>query len=146
MRITKGMDITMMSCQCECKCKCTLWAIIAAVAVGVLAAFLQITGQITVTPAFLWALLGAAAVYLAVLVVASALSHGGSGCECACTSLNAVLVGILGTALFSVVLLALGVTATSVLSAALVGLLLSSFALTLAGSACYVKALTGCGC
>ena len=54
--------------------------------------------------------------------------------------------GILGTALFSVVLLALGVVATSVLSAALVGLLLASFALTLAGSACYVKALTGCGC
>jgi hypothetical protein len=44
------------------------------------------------------------------------------------------------------VLLALGVVATSVLSAALVGLLLASFALTLAGSACYVKALTGCGC
>ncbi|MBQ1254889.1 MAG: hypothetical protein IIX91_03800 [Clostridia bacterium] len=136
----------MMNCQCQCKCKCTLWAIIAAVVVGVIAAFLQITGMITVTPAFLWVLLGIAVVYLAVLVVASALSRGENGCACACSALNALLVGILGTALFSVVLLALGVVATSVLSAALVGLLLASFALTLAGSACYVKALTGCGC
>jgi hypothetical protein len=138
--------IKMMNCQCQCKCKCTLWAIIAAVVVGVIAAFLQITGMITVTPAFLWVLLGIAVVYLAVLVVASALSRGENGCECACSALNALLVGILGTALFSVVLLALGVVATSVLSAALVGLLLASFALALAGSACYVKALTGCGC
>ena len=30
----------MMNCQCQCKCKCTLWAIIAAVVVGVIAAFL----------------------------------------------------------------------------------------------------------
>ncbi|MBQ9794600.1 MAG: hypothetical protein IJW34_06615 [Clostridia bacterium] len=135
----------MSNCQCGCKCNCTLWSVIAAVAVGVLAAFLQITGQITVTPAFLWVLLGIAVVYLAVLVVSAALSRWENGCACLCTLLNVLLAGVLGTVLLSVVLLGLGVTAGSVLSAILVGLLLLSFALTVAGSACFVRCKVGCG-
>ncbi len=130
---------------CQCNCRCTLWTIIVAVAVGVLAAFLQITDMITVTPAFLWVLLGIAVVYLAVLVVASALSGEENGCGCLCTLLNTLLVGVLGTILFSVVLLGIGTTAGSVLSAVLVGLLLLSFGLTVGGSACYVKCKSGCG-
>lgn len=139
----------MSNCQCVRKCNCTLWSVIAAVAVGVLAAFLQITGMITVTTAFLWVLLGIAVGYLAVLVVSTALSRWENGCECGnrclCTLLNALLAGILGTVLFSVVLLAIGVTAGSVLSAILVGLLLLSFSLTVAGSACFVRCKVGCG-
>lgn len=55
-------------CNCNCRCSCTGAAVIASAVVGVLAAFLQITGVITVTPAFLWVALGVAVVYLGVLV------------------------------------------------------------------------------
>lgn len=122
---------------CDCKRNCVLWAIIASVIVGVLAAFLQITGVITVTAAFLWVLLGVAVVYLAVVLIAAALSDT----SCPASIINTLLAGILGTALFSVILLAVGVVATSVVSAILVGLALLSASLTLSATACYVKCL-----
>lgn len=137
--------MSVINCSCNCRCSCTIGAIIAAIIVGVLAAFFQITAAITVTAAFLWVLLGIAVVYLAALVVASALARRAEFSNCRCATLNTLLVGILGTILFAVVLLGFGVVATSVVSAILVGLLLGSFALTIAASACYVKSLTDCG-
>lgn len=134
----------MSLCNCHYKCNCTLAAIIASVIIGIIAAFLQITGTITVTAAFLWVLFGIAIVYLGVLVVASALARRTERCVCLCETLNTVLIGILGTLLFAVVLLAIGITATSILSAILVGLLLLFFSLTVAGSACLVRCLTDC--
>ena len=132
---------------CRCKCSCLLAAVIASVILGVVTAFLQITGMITVTPAFLWVVLGIAVVYLGVLVVAAALSCGeeASGC-CLCATLNALLSGILGSALFAVVLLGIGIVATSILSAILVGVLLFFFCLTLSATACLVRSITACGC
>lgn len=124
---------------CNCKCSCTVLALVAAAILGVVAAFLQITGVITVTPAFLWVALGIAVAYLGLLVVTGGRREG------CCTVLGTVLAGILGTALFAVVLLAVGVVATSVVSAILVGLLVFFLALILAGTACYVKCVTDCG-
>ncbi|MBQ3155102.1 MAG: hypothetical protein IJB88_07700 [Clostridia bacterium] len=137
--------MSMFGCDCSCRCSCTLWAIIASAVIGVVAAFLQMAGLINVTPAFLWVLLGIAVVYLAVLVVATAVNQGAAGCGCKCAVLNALLAGILITALFSVVLLAFGVTAGSVVSAILVGLLLIGLSLTLTSSACLVKCFANCG-
>lgn len=128
---------------CQCRFSCTLVAVIAAVIIGVIAAFLQITGVITVTAAFLWVVFGIAIVYLGVLAVTAALIRrtGETGC---CRPVNTLLVGILGTVLFTVILLAVGITATSVVSAILVGLLLFFFTLTVSGTACYVRCLTDC--
>ncbi len=137
--------MSVVSCNCNCNCKRTIGAIIAAIIIGVLAAFFQITAAITVTTAFLWVLLGIAVVYLAVLVIATALIRRSEHNECSCASLNTLLAGILGTILFAVVLLGFGIVATSVVSAILVGLLLGFFALTVAASACYVRSLTDCG-
>ena len=137
--------MSVINCSCSCKCSCAIGAIITAIIVGVLAAFFQITAAITVTAAFLWVLLGIAVVYLAALVVASALARRAEYSNCRCAALNALLVGILGTILFAVVLLGFGVVATSVVSAILVGLLLGFFALTIEASACYVKTLADCG-
>ncbi len=134
----------MSMCNCNCRCACVLAAVIASVVVGVVSAFLQIAGVITVGIPFLWVALGIAVVYLGVLTVAAALTGCRCQAECACAALGAVLTGILGTALFSLVLLAVGIVATSVVSAILVGLLLLSLALTLTGTACYVRALTNC--
>lgn len=131
---------------CRCKCSCLLAAVIASVILGVVAAFLQITGTITITTAFLWVVFGIAVVYLGVLVAAAALAGGEEASECLCNALNALLSGILGTVLFAVVLLAVGIIATSILSAILVGILLFFFSLTLSATACLVRSLAGCGC
>lgn len=131
---------------CRCKCSCLLAAVIASVILGVVTAFLQITGTITVTTAFLWGVFGIAIVYLGVLVVAAALTGGEEASGCLCTTLNALLAGILGTALFAVVLLTVGIVATSILSAILVGILLFFFSLILTATACLIRILTACGC
>lgn len=131
-------------CNCNCNFNCTLAAVISSVVVGVVTAFLQILGIITVGTAFLWVALGIAVVYLAGLVWASALSRGRERALCLCRTLNTLLAGVLGTALLSLVLLAVGVVATSVLSAVLVGLLVFFLWLTVAASACYVRCAADC--
>ena len=130
---------------CSCKCSCTAAAIVISAIIGVLAAFFQITGVIVATPVFLWVLLGIAVVYLGVLVISSALACRCDARLCVCMALNALLVGILGTVLFAVILLGVGIVATSVINAILVGLLLFFASLLLTGSVCLVRSLFGCG-
>lgn len=126
---------------CGCRPGCTVKAFLVSALIGIVAAFLQITGTITVTTAFLWVALGIAVVYLGVVLVSSALADSASGC---CATVNTLLSAILGTILFALVLLAVGIVATSVVSAILVGLLLFFLALTFTSTACYVRCLTGC--
>lgn len=135
--------MTNCNCNCSCRCRCALAAVVAGAILGVVAAFSLITGALTVTVPFLWAALGVAAVYLAVLL----LRGCGCRCElgCLCTNLNLTLLGILGTLLFGSVLLVTGIVATSVLSAILLGLLVLSLTVTFVGSACYIRSSLGCG-
>lgn len=128
---------------CCCKNNCTAAAVVVSAILGVLAAFLQITGVITVATAFLWVVFGVAAVYLAVLLFGAVFSRH-HGQRCTCSALNTLLSGVLGSILFALVLLAVGIVATSVVNAILVGLLVGFFALTVTGSACYVRCLTDC--
>ena len=135
----------MSMCNCGCKCNCTVAAVIVSAIIGVLAAFFQITGVIVATPVFLWVVLGLAVVYLGILMVSSALA---CGCEIpmrTCTALNELLIGILGTVLFAVILLGVGIVATSVINAILAGLLLFFASLLLTGSVCLVRSLFDCG-
>lgn len=129
---------------CCFRWSCSTIAVIAGVILGVLAAFLQITGVITVTPAFLWVTLGIAVGYLAILLASAAFTRSCNICSCRCGVLNILLAGILGTILFAVILLAVGIVATSVVSAILVGLLVLFLTLTLAASACFVRCLSNC--
>ena len=129
---------------CSCKKDCTLIATIASLILGVIAAFLQITAVIAVTPVFLWVALGIAVVYLGVLLVTTALTHSVSCTPCKRGNLGTVLTGILGTILFSVIGLAVGIPVTSLVSAILVGLLVASLALTFTGSACLVLCIADC--
>lgn len=133
----------MTSCNCPCKSNCALIAVIISAILGVVAAFLQISGVITVTTAFLWVTLGIAVVYLG-LLVATTMSRRNGALNCLCSGLNAVLAGILGTILFALVLLAVGITATSILSAVLVGLLIAFLTLIFTASACLVRCVTDC--
>ena len=129
---------------CSCRRDCTLLALIAGVILGIVGAFLQITGTITVTTAFLWVALGIGVGYLAVLLIAAALTRRAERRFCLCDSLAGVLTGILGAILFSIVLLAVGIVATSVVSAVLVGLLVASLTLTFGGTACLIRCLADC--
>lgn len=129
---------------CGCRRDCNLIAVIASLIIGIVTAFLQITAVITVTPAFLWVALGIAVGYLGVLLVTAALSQRAQCKPCLSSSLAVVLAGILGTILFATTLLAVGIIATSVVSAILVGLLAAFLTLTFAGSACLVRCFTDC--
>ncbi len=131
----KNMGLTNISCR-PC---CSVVALIASAIIGIVTAFLQIAGVITLAPVFLWVTFGIAIVYLGGLLVASVVSRRNEQSSCGASALRALLGGILGTVLFSSVLLAVGIVATSVLSAVLVGLLVFFFALTLTSSACFVK-------
>ncbi len=129
---------------CNCKCNCTIAAIVSSLIIGIITAFLQITGVITVGIAFLWVAFGIAVGTLGILLLTAGTSCGVRPCGCHCTSLRTLLTAILGTILFAVVLLAVGIVAASVLSAILVGILLFFLALTLTGAACYVLCLAAC--
>ena len=129
---------------CNCRCSCTLAAIFVSIVIGVITAFLQITAVITVIPAFLWTVFGIAVGYLAILLIASGRCHCEGLRECECEALNTAIIGALGTVLFSLILLAVGIVATSVVSAILVGITVGAFALLLTATACLIRKLYRC--
>ncbi len=133
----------MASCNCCTRWSCTALAVVASVAVGVIAAFLRFSAVITVTPAFLWVTLGVAIGYLGVTLLATAIARK-EATPCCCAALSTQLLGILGTVLFSVILLAVTFAATSLIGAVFVGVLLFFFSLTVTSTACVVKCLADC--
>ena len=133
-----------MSTSCRpCRADCTVIAVAVSLVLGVITAFLRITAAITLTPAFLWVLLGTAVVYLAVILVAGALSRN-ECCENLCSIITAILSGIIGTIILSIVLLAIEFVATSILGAVLTGTLLFFFFLIVTSTACLVRCLFNC--
>ncbi len=123
---------------CGCKNTCTSIAVVASLIIGVVTAFLRVMGVITVTPAFLWVTFGIAVVYLAILLANALFSPTDVGI-CTAKTANAVLAGIVGTVLFSVILLAITFAATSIVGAILAGVLLFFFSLIITTTACLVK-------
>ena len=126
---------------CGCKNTCTSIAVVASLIVGVVAAFLRFMAVITVTSAFLWVTFGVAIVYLAILL-AEALFDSANNGACTAKTVDALLGGIVGTVLFSVVLLAIPFAATSIVGAIFTGALLFFFSLIVTASACLVKPMT----
>ena len=125
-----------------CRCTCVTAAVIVSAILGVVAAFLQMSAVIAVTPAFLWVVFGVAVVYLAVVSVSACGCAEQGGCLCAIV--RALLAGILGTVLFAVILLAVDVAATGVIGSILVGLLIFFFSLTLSTTACLARQRFSC--
>lgn len=130
------------SCR-SCSFGCTIIAVVASLIIGIITAFLRITAAITLTPAFLWVLLGIAVVYLAVTLVSGAIFRK-ECCDDLCTIVSAVLVGIIGTVLLSIILLAIEFAATSVTGAILAGALLFFFFLAITSTACLVRCFFNC--
>lgn len=134
----------MNNCGCGCRNNCIALAVIASVIIGVIATVLRITAVITVTPAFLWVLLGIAVVYLLALLIAAPLIRSVGIRGCICTVLPLLLLGILGTVLTAVILLGITFVATSIPGAIITGLLLLFFSLIITSTACLVKCTVGC--
>lgn len=130
---------------CNCKCSCTLFSAVASLILGVIAAFLQITGTIAIGAMILTAASGTALVYLGVLLLASAIQQQCQRCSCACAAVTSLLAGALGTILFAVVLLVVDIAAGSVIGAILTGLLAASFVLLVTSTACLIRNLFDCG-
>ena len=129
---------------CDNRRDCTGIAVIASVIIGIIAAFLQITGVITLAPIFSVVAFGIAVLYLAVTLVATALVQRGYTCKGVCSPLYALLIGVLGTILTAVILLAITFAATSILGAILTGVLLFFLFLVLTTAACLIKSIVGC--
>ncbi len=126
---------------CEGRRDCVGLAAVVSVILGVIAALLNITAVITVAPAFLWVAFGIAIGYLAVLLIGVGRGLRVSACGCGGNALTAVLIGILGAALVSVILLAIPFAATSIVGAILVGLLVLFLSLIVTATACLVRCL-----
>ena len=133
-----------MSTSCKsCSPGCVVIAVVTSLIAGIVASFLRITGAISLTPAFLWVLLGIAVVYLAVAFAVSALSVKES-CNDLCCTVTALIAGIIGTILLSIVFLAIEFAATSVIGAILTGALLFFFFLIVTSTACLIRCFFNC--
>ena len=132
-----------MNC-CQCKFNCTSLAIIVSAIIGVVAAFLTLMGTLAVSSTLLWVLFGIAVGFLAVTLLSTRLCEADERTNCLCPVLSVLLTGILGTILFSLILLLVDVAIASVVGAILSGLLFLSFALTLTTTACLIKCLADC--
>lgn len=124
-----------------CRCRCAPAALLAGGIPGMLAAFLHISGTITVTVSAVGAALGLEAVYLGLLLIAAALSGQRAVRDCDRSVLNISLAGIPGTLLPAGILLAVGITPASVLTAIAVGGLVFFLVLTASGAARCIRSL-----
>ena len=83
-----------MSTSCRsCKPGCVFIAIVVSLIVGIITAFLRITGAITLTPAFLWVILGISVSYLAVILYTA--TRPNNPFSCAYNSLTVLLFSII---------------------------------------------------
>ena len=143
-RMERGGEF-MSFCSCENRCSCTLFAVILSAVLGVVTAFLQVTGTITVAPVFSWVFFGIAVLFLVVALAALSFNDSAAVCRCRCPALNALLIGALGTIVAALVILAFAFVATSIVGAIILGFELFFFFLTVTSSACLVRCLFGCG-
>ncbi len=134
-----------MTCiNCGQRTCCTTLAVVASLIIGIITAFLRFSAIITLTPAFLWVVFGIAIVYLGITAVVSAIAGSSGIRNCVCQTLTSLVLGVLGTILFSLILLGVTFAATSVIGAIFSGLLLGFFSLFITSSACIIKCLSGC--
>ncbi len=117
--------------------ECLIIALASSVVIGIVTAILSATEIITLTPAFLWVTLGIAVAYLAIAFIVSTLRRFGAPYSSRST-VTAFIAGILGTILFSVILLGIAFDLASPIGAVFSGLLLLFFALIITTTACLV--------
>lgn len=128
---------------CDCKCSCVGVSLVVSLIIGIIAAFLSFTAVITVTPAFLWVVLGIAVVYLAILLITSP-SQSSAGIRGCCPILRITLAGILGAVLTSLILLGIAFASASVIGAIITGLLIAFLSLIITSVVCLILCKSRC--
>lgn len=129
----------MRETNCNRRVECGFIAVAASIIAGIVAAIAQFTAIITLTPVFYIVAFGIAVLLLAILL-ALAPQLGAGALRGYCTSnVTLLTVGILGTIFTSIILLAVGFAATSVLGAIFVGLLAAFFTLMVTSVVCTVN-------
>ena len=128
---------------CNCKVECAFLSVAAAIVVGVVAAIAQYTAIITLTPVFYIVAFGIAVLFLGVLLALTPTLYKTAciGCN---SNLKLTTIGIVGTIVASIVLLAVGFAATSVLGAIFVGLLAGFFTLLVTSVVCAINCAGQC--
>ena len=129
---------------CENRRDCTGIAFVVSLIIGIIAAFLQFTAIITLPTIFPIIAFAVAAAYLAVALIAAALTQKASTCNNCCIPFFALLTGILGTILFSIILFVVDIAATSIIGAIIVGALFFFFSLMIITVTCLIRCFLNC--
>lgn len=129
---------------CSNRNDCLILAVAASILIGVVTAILSATEIVTLTPAFLWAVLGVAVVYLLVAFVASSLRRFDTPYSSK-DLITTFIIGVLGTILFSLILLGVTIATASPAGVIFSGLLLTAFSLIITSISCLViNSYTNC--
>lgn len=134
----------MSNSNCGCRIDCTGTAVVASIIIGIIGVFLRFSAVITITPAFLWVVFGIAIVYLALAFLQRCNICRSAFSGCCCSSYTTFIIGVLGTILTSLILLGITFTATSIIGAILVGLLLFFFSLLITSTVCVLRCSSAC--
>ncbi len=134
----------MRQSNCNSRVDCAFLALAAAVIVGIVAAIAQFTAIVTFTAAFYIVAFGVAVLFLAVLLALIPVLHRAECRGCENFNIKLTTIGILGVIVTSVILIAVGFAATSVLGAIFVGLLAAFFTLIVTSVVCAVNCASIC--
>lgn len=136
--------MTTLNCSCDRNIPCSVASYAAALIIGILTAFLRITGVLTIGIAFFWVALGIGVVYLPITLLVAAFLNRGNITHCTCRSLNRLLFAILGTILFSAILLGFTFVTTSIIGAIITGLFFLFLTLIFTLTACLARCIADC--
>lgn len=134
----------MIQTNCNHRVECGFIAVAASIIAGIVAAIAQFTAIITLTPVFYIVTFGVAVLLLAILLLLTPMLCDTTQHTCCVTNIRLLTAGVLGTIFTSVILLAVGFAATSVLGAIFVGLLAAFFTLMTTSVVCTVTCTSEC--
>ncbi|MGM9550994.1 MAG: hypothetical protein ACI3XA_01930 [Clostridia bacterium] len=132
--------MTELNCQCP---DCTTHSVILSTILGVIAAFLSITCILRLTAPIIFTALIVALLYLPVVLIALSLRTC-SATRCVCRALKAIIIGVLGTVITSLILLTIPCFPIGVIYAIIVGLLTLFFFLMLSSTGCLIRCISNC--
>ena len=129
---------------CNTRVDCAFLAMATAIIVGIVAAIAQFTAIVTFTTIFYIVAFGVAALFLAVLLALVPVLYRVACQNCCAYNVKLATLGILGSVVTSIILIAGEFAATSVLGAVFVGVLAASFALMVMSIICTINCVSVC--
>lgn len=132
------------SCSSQCRWNCTAIGIIISIVAGIIGAIVLATTTPVIPVAIYWGALVTALVYLAVVLIAVAISRLVGTGSCLCDTLPTVLTGIIGTIILSILVLVINIATITLPLAILIGVLIAFIGILLSGLVCLITCIAGC--